>query len=544
MFKKITLIFIACLLVTTSLRAQRMLKISVSINGQEKHLSYISRNGMSYVSALELCEILGGSSYYNSEANKVEMKFDNFKLKVTGRNQFFVLTSKEDNSQKVYQIPISTLLMRNDVFLPIAYSLKYGKMAYGREIIFNEKNKHLSITGKPLFVEIDEKPREKEARDFDKEDKPLTFTPTKKPTQKVNSPYDIYGLEIDEKSNGTMMRLRSQKTINRFSSSITDGKLRLFLSGASVDPSLVKNIKPTGFIRKAARKNVKGNIQLEFVLKDGYSTHESIKDLESDDILITIHSKAFAQPSVDISKEKEEWNFDVIVIDAGHGGKDPGAIGITGVKEKDVNLKVGLELGKIITQQMPGVKVVYTRDNDTFVELYKRGKIANENNGKLFISIHANSVGRKRSSTRGFEVYLLRPGRTKKAIEIAEFENSVISLEDDPDRYQELTDENFILVSMAHSAYMRYSEKFSDLLNKNWIDNVRYIPSRGVKQAGFYVLVGASMPGVLIETGFLSNPKDEKYLNSSRGQKEIAQAIFKAVKEYKEYYDAQLESES
>ncbi len=113
---------------------------------------------------------------------------------------------------------------------------------------------------------------------------------------------------------------------------------------------------------------------------------------------------------------------------------------------------------------MKDVKVVYTRKTDKFVELYKRGQIANENDGKLFISIHCNSTPKKPTNASGFEVYLLRPGRTKEAISIAERENSVIQYEDNPGRYKALTDENFILVSMAQSSYMKYSEKFSDII--------------------------------------------------------------------------------
>ena len=154
----------------------------------------------------------------------------------------------------------------------------------------------------------------------------------------------------------------------------------------------------------------------------------------------------------------------------------------------------------------------------------------------FFISIHCNSTEQKDISYRGFEVYLLRPGRTQRAIAIAEFENSVIKYEDNQQRYQKLTDENFILVSMAHSQYMRYSESFSDILNQEWKQVVK-IPSLGIKQAGFYVLVGASMPGVLIETGFLSNRKDEAHVKSSEGQAEIAQAVFNSVKKYKENYE-------
>ena len=134
---------------------------------------------------------------------------------------------------------------------------------------------------------------------------------------------------------------------------------------------------------------------------------------------------------------------------------------------------------------------------------------------------------------------MLRPGRTKEAIRIAEFENSVIKYEENPNRYEKLTDENFILVSMVHSQYMRYSESLSDFLNQNWKREVS-IPSLGIKQAGFYVLVGASMPSVLIENGFLSNRKDEAYLASNSGQKVIAETIFNSIKMYKEFYEKEI----
>jgi N-acetylmuramoyl-L-alanine amidase len=205
-------------------------------------------------------------------------------------------------------------------------------------------------------------------------------------------------------------------------------------------------------------------------------------------------------------------------------------------------LAIAKELGKLIEEKMDDIKVVYTREDDSFVELYRRGQIANENKGNLFISIHCNSSSRKPGNANGFEVYLLRPGRTKEAIDIAEFENSVISLEDDPSRYKELNDENFILVSMKHASNMRYAETFADMLNNEWIKNGG-IKSRGITQAGFYVLVGASMPGVLIESGFISNRDDVRYLNSGVGQKKMAQSIFNAILKYKNYYESSINSE-
>jgi N-acetylmuramoyl-L-alanine amidase len=502
--------------------------MSLSIDGKTEHISYITRRGISYASAKEIALALGGNFYYSEETAKLELKFSSYNLKVTGRNQFVVITNRNDNSHQVYQVPISTLLVKNDIMIPMIYSVKFLSIAYGREIIYDDGRKHITVTsGKPPVI----------AGVPVKESKPVTPKPasTKESKPIIDSIYDIYGLEIDEKSNGTLVRLKSQKSLKGYRSSIKNNTLYLFLTGASVDP-LIDKAKPSGLIKKVNRKDVSGNIQLEFELKDGFTSHETFQDVESNDILISIQSKMFDVPKIDLTTKKEEWKFDVVVIDAGHGGKDPGAIGVGGTREKDVNLGIALKLGKLIEKKLPGVKVVYTRNNDTFVELYKRGKIANEANGKLFISIHCNSLSKKPSDTRGFEVYLLRPGRTKRAIEIAEFENSVIHYEENPDRYQALTDENFILVSMAHSSYMRYSEKFSDILNHQWSRHTK-IPSRGIKQAGFYVLVGASMPSVLIETGFLSNRQDEAYLKSSIGQQEIANAILNSIASYKEFYD-------
>ena len=137
---------------------------------------------------------------------------------------------------------------------------------------------------------------------------------------------------------------------------------------------------------------------------------------------------------------------------------------------------------------------------------------------------------------------MLRPGRTKEAISIAEFENSVIKYEENPNRYEKLTDENFILVSMAHSSYMKYSEKFAEYLHKEFSSHPT-LSSRGVKQAGFYVLVGASMPSVLIESGFLSNTKDAKHLSSSSGQQKFAEYVFNGIKKYRESYELEMQSE-
>lgn len=526
-------IFLLLLLVNSVSLPQRLLKLTVDTGGKQNIISYVTKNGNTYVSSKELSSLLSADHYYNKEAVKIEIKFEDYTLKFTAKNQFIVLTRKSNNNQSIFQLPVSTLFINDDVFIPITYTADYLSLCYGKVITYDNKSKLLTITSQPFTSESFF------AKQTSTDSLHQKDIETKTP-KSINSKYDVYGISIAEKTNGTLIRLNTSRKINIPRNLIGNNTLYVFFSNISVAPDIANSVKPAGLVKQVKRTVVSSkNVQLEFELREGYSTSESYQDVASNDIIITIHNKLPANQPPNTENIISKWIFDTVVIDAGHGGKDPGAIGVTGVKEKTINLGIALKLGKLIEKNLPSVKVVYTRKGDEFVELYKRGKIANEAGGKLFISIHCNSTPQKNISNRGFEVYLLRPGRTKEAIEIAEFENSVIEFEDNPQRYQKLTDENFILVSMAHSQYMRYSEKFSDLLNQEWKKEVS-IPSLGIKQAGFYVLVGASMPSVLIESGFLSNRRDEAHLASSPGQEEIANAIFSSIKKYKDYYDKEI----
>jgi len=527
-------IFLLIISFVSSIEAQRLYKITVDNKGYETTLSYVSRNGLVFVSSKELAALLLANTFYNEEAAKLEIKFPSYNIKLTAKNQFIIITNRNDNTTSIYQIPVSTFLIEKDIFIPLKYCEDYFSVAFGNKLIFDNSSKKLTISNEPYSQ--NQLSIQKSLENINKEKKQEI---TKNDIRNNKSNYDVYGLVIEEKSNGTLIRIKTSRKINIPRHSIKEKTLFVFFPGITVSPDITSGVKSAGLVKGVRRVAVsQRNYQLEFLLNEGFSTSETFIDNESNDIMITIHNQLFTNRITEIDN-KTKWIFDTVVIDAGHGGKDPGAIGVTGVKEKDVNLKIALKLGSLIERELPGVKVVHTRKTDEFVELYKRGKIANEAGGKLFISIHCNSTLKKDVSHRGFEVYLLRPGKTQDAIEIAEFENSVIKLEDNPDRYQKLTDENFILVSMAHSQYMRFSEKFSDLLNQEWKRGVD-IPSLGIKQAGFYVLVGASMPGVLIETGFLSNRKDEAYLNSANGQTEIARSIFSSIRKYKEYYDNEI----
>ena len=229
---------------------------------------------------------------------------------------------------------------------------------------------------------------------------------------------------------------------------------------------------------------------------------------------------------IDLKSEKEKWEFKTIVIDAGHGGKDPGAVGYRGTKEKDIALDVAKRLEKKLTKNMD-IKVVMTRDEDVFLRLSERTKIANENNGSLFISIHTNAAEDRRAS--GFETFLIGLNKNEYAAKVAARENAVLELEGKSG--QELTGEDLIQATIAQAAFASSSETFADMVQKEIKKRVQS-RDRGVKQAGFVVLARASMPNVLVELGFISNPAEEKKLRSPQYRDQLATAIYRAVQQY------------
>jgi len=227
-----------------------------------------------------------------------------------------------------------------------------------------------------------------------------------------------------------------------------------------------------------------------------------------------------------------------IVIDAGHGGKDPGAIGKVG-KEKDIALAIALKVGDYIEKNIPDVKVIYTRKTDEYPELYKRAEIANNAKADLFLSIHVNSS--TRPSTTGTLTLVLGQHRAEENFDVAVRENSVILLEDDYETTYEGFDpksaESYIMFSLMQKTYFKQSIEFGDYVQNQFRERAGR-KDLGVREQGLLVLAQTSMPGVLVETGFISNAEEEKYLLSDYGQDIIASAIYRGFREYKEEIDS------
>ena len=223
-----------------------------------------------------------------------------------------------------------------------------------------------------------------------------------------------------------------------------------------------------------------------------------------------------------------------LVIDAGHGGKDPGAMNKAG-KEKNINLAVALALGKLVEKNCPNVKVVYTRKTDVFVELDERANIANRAKADLFISIHTNATSAK-VGPRGTETYTLGMHKAAENLAVAKRENSVITLESNYQQKYEGFDpkssESYIIFELMQDKNMENSVKLAGLIQKQFRTTAGRV-DKGVHQAGFLVLRATSMPSVLVELGYLNNPNDAAYLTSTAGVNALAKSIYNAFVAYK-----------
>ncbi len=525
-------------------------------------------DGVLFASLNELSKGLGFPLYENAESGKIEVRMGDSRLKFSANNPFVVVLAHRENTiSEVYQLPVEVSRTQVAYYLPMASVLPLLSKAWGKSMLLDQGKAELVVTstGKPVArvtgvptgsgstssaasstkegtADVSESAASNDTAASGATD----LAPREIVVEKASA-YDVGRISVDTRKNGTLIRIHARKQIKSFDSELKDGSLVVTLTGASVDVNELRQTPTDGEgITGVEAEQLGGNARISFRLNDSFTSDKISRDVKTGDLLVSLFKKVDVNKVLSAEKsgrqdgDRSKWKLDCTVIDAGHGGKDPGAIGVSGIKEKNITLGIALKLGKMIEREMPGVKVVYTRKDDTFIPLDKRGQIANAAEGKLFISIHCNATEAKPSNAKGFEVYILRPGRTAEAIRIAEFENSVIKFEKDYEkRYAKLDNESFILINMAHSAYAKYSERFAELLHDE-VKASKKVASKGVKQAGFYVLVGASMPGVLIESGFVSHRSEEKFLASNEGQEHLAQLFYDAIETYAKEYEKSL----
>ena len=241
--------------------------------------------------------------------------------------------------------------------------------------------------------------------------------------------FTILGVEISQKANGTILRVRTRHTFpegNISSFFHENGWFYLTVAGGLADTTEIRRSDTRGVIRTIAADQLGKTAQLAFQMRSKVQSHEVYQNKDPGEIVITLRTP-MDNSVARIKKVKDRWRLDTVVLDAGHGGKDPGTTGRKGTKEKDIALDIVKRVG-LLLEKNTKLKVIYTREEDVWTPLWKRTKMANEANGKVFVSVHLNSNPNR--TAYGFETYLLRPGKTEAAIEVASRENEAIKLED------------------------------------------------------------------------------------------------------------------
>ncbi len=358
---------------------------------------------------------------------------------------------------------------------------------------------------------------------------------------------------------GYVVRVRTPDTIRAYGMprSVGEHQIEWVLYNTALADSYQKSA-PKGPVQEYTATAQRGHLILRFRLDpDRPVTAQAYRDGASNDLLLNLaYSEAGQRTVADAGGSsqssnviqqvstgetnsdgasraaRERWKLDTVVIDPGHGGKDPGAVA-NGLHEKDIVLGVAHKLGDYIENRLD-VDVVYTRKDDRFIPLEERGHMANKAGAKLFISLHVNAA--RAHAADGTETYFLGPSKSEAAEKVMERENSVIKYEENTEKYEDYDEQALVRQTLTQSAYMRQSEKLASLVQTQFEDRVQR-DNRGVHQAGFYVLWSASMPSVLVELGFLTNPQEARFLNSDRGQTLLASGVFRAVRDYKQVYE-------
>jgi len=438
-----------------------------------------------YVSVQDISETFNVNTYYSNKVHKAILYFGLKKITLSAFNSF-ILIDKE-----VVQIPVATTYHHGDIYVP----LKFFVPILNQLLTNGAADRFISGT----------------------------------------SLNNILAINAQDKANGTLFRIATEDGFKPKNVSTRYSRKWLYVDvlGGRLDPDNIPHKIESSLVKEFVPVQLEEMVQLSFRLNRDISEKEIKTSYGKDEILISVPGKVDTDLLKRLKEDQEKWRIDKIVIDPGHGGKDPGTIGVSGTYEKDVVLAIAKRLKKLLEKNLD-VEVLMTRDDDTYLSLKERTQFANKNEGKLFISIHAN--WNRNSSVNGAATYFLGLAKSEESLEIAQRENSVIKYEGGDSHFADFTDEQIILATMAQNSYNKESQDFAAMIQEE-IHEETGLRNRGIKQAGFYVMIGASMPNVLVETGFMSNNKEERLLKNSSFQEKMAQAIYDSIKSFKEKYE-------
>ena len=488
MFKIIPFLFILLNLPLSQGTEVSSVRVVNRVNNSTDEIKTLDNLRGVYVSVNDVSRILSARKpYINAERLKMVIYLGNNRLKISGNSSYVLV------DERVYQIPSYAIWNNDDIYVQAEAFFN---------LIRETTMPGIGYDSRRMVLDIDIKE------------------------------FNITGVEINEKANGTVLRLKTRSSFpegNISSFFHENGWFYITIADALVDTTEIRRSDPRGVVRNITADQLESTAQIAFQIKTKVESHELYQGKDPSEIVVSLRTP-MDNSIARIKEVKNRWRLDTIVLDAGHGGKDPGTMGQRGTKEKDIALDITKRVG-LLLEKNTKLKVIYTRQEDIFIPLWKRTKIANESNGKMFLSIHLN--GSPNKSAYGFETYLLRPGKTEDAIEVASRENEVIKFEERTDnRYKDLSGENLIMATMAQSVVMKESEELAAMIQEEMAKKIKS-KNRGVKQAGFHVLIGASMPNILIEAGYLTNRNEEKNLRNAKYRQTIANCIYKAIVKFR-----------
>ncbi|HEX9653742.1 MAG TPA: N-acetylmuramoyl-L-alanine amidase [bacterium] len=459
------------------------------LNSRARKLS----NDFEYVSLQDVAEVLGAHTYYSNKVRKAILYLGEEKVTVTAHNPFVLV------GQAILQMPLETGYDDGDILVPTKYFIPIV-----RDVLVK--------TG--LL--------------------PDSAYPDLAPD--VN----IAGVTVEEKTNGTLIMIKTRRAFpkNNISTRFSRGWLYVDFLEGKIDQKTFKPEIQNGLVKQIVPLQLEQMVQMSFQLNRNVATKDLTITQQDNEIWITIPNPDKSNSGIiaKLKTDREKWKIDRIVIDPGHGGRDPGTRSRSGVREKDVVLAIAKKLKRLLEKDSD-IEVFMTRDNDDYLSLKERTQFANKMGGKLFISIHAN--WNRNPQVNGATTYFLGLAKSEEASDIAQRENAVISYDASNGNGADYSAEMKILAAMAQNDYNKESQDLAAII-QGTIEKRTQLPDRGVKQAGFYVMVGASMPNVLVETAFLSNNREEKLLKSSSFQQKMAEAIFESIIGFKNKYEKNL----
>jgi len=352
--------------------------------------------------------------------------------------------------------------------------------------------------------------------------------------------YNIYDLKVSQKTNGFLIEINLSEPLGYEvfkSASGGDNWLIINFFEGKIDTVYFSKLNIPDVILESKAYQFQGSVQLSLKLYKEFPRENHFMKSTPDGLFrlqITLEDTAQSQ-SPEEKEEIEKNQFDVIILDPGHGGENSGAVGSKGLKEKDVVLDIALRLEKLLKEVgKEDLKVYLTRRGDYFVPLEQRSLFANQKGGDLFVSIHANGAKRKKAS--GTEIYFLAQAKNDEARAVAALENSAIMFERPEGTPVDTSELDFILMDMLQTEFLKESSNLAQMIHDRMKGSLN-ISSRGVDQAGFLVLNKTYMPSVLVETAFITNPEEEKLLNKGTFRQKIAEAIYQAISDFKNKYE-------